>query len=63
MKALDWIKLTVGAAAAALGTLAAADGLPMSWHKGVMIGLSVATALSQFIQKIGTAPADKPEQK
>lgn len=64
--AINVIKILIGAAAATLGSLAIADGLPTSWHKGVMIGLSVATALSQFTKQIGApaaADAKAPEQK
>lgn len=61
MKALDWIKFVVGAAAVTFGALATVNGLPASWSRGVVIGLAVSTALSQFTKKIGDN-ADKSEK-
>lgn len=60
--AINALKIVIGAAAAVFGSLAIADGLPMSWHKGVMIGLSVATALSQFTKQIGATAAQAPAE-
>lgn len=57
VKAFDIFKGVVGAAAAVFGALAMTNGLPPSWARWVVIGLSVSTALSQFTKQIGAAPA------
>lgn len=56
-KALNVVKVLVAAAASALGTLAAMNGLPPSWQRGVILGLAACTAVSQFTKAVGAAEA------
>lgn len=60
-KALNVVKILVAVVAGALGSLAVVGGLPPSWHQGIIVGLSICTAISQFTQKIGGQAPAAPE--